>query len=400
MAGAWSTQPGNLRRRLRCRAAMPDPIPTDDLYARLGVPAHADSAAIDRAWRALLKQHHPDIAGAVSLELAKLINVAHDWLSDAGRRARYDAAVRQRGGRRTTGARGRPSRRPAAASPAPASARSAPPRPNRATRSAGPHAAPPDDPDETFGASAPAIRSFLAQAAALARDDLDRLSVTEAVDPVIDLRDAVPPELWARVEAIDARLLRSAPDVVLRAPAPATAARAYGHALVLEPFLWYYLADPEPLLEAMRRGWEAAVGLPRYGPNTDEVTAVLARLRRSSPDAARAAAVAWAELGDPEPWPADAWEFDFAALEVSTALARRDAAAAADPVAARAAGPPEPGELLRWRTAFASTAHVVTLRPIFPPRAYARFERALRLATGRERGRPSAAQPEPVVRRA
>ena len=58
---------------------MPDPIPTDDLYARLGVPVDADRASIDRAWRALLKQHHPDIAGSVSLELAKLINVAHDW---------------------------------------------------------------------------------------------------------------------------------------------------------------------------------------------------------------------------------------------------------------------------------------------------------------------------------
>ena len=96
---------------------MPDPIPTDDLYARLGVPVDADRASIDRAWRALLKQHHPDIAGSVSLELAKLINVAHDWLSHPERRARYDAAIRQREGRSwgasataTSGRRARPCR--------------------------------------------------------------------------------------------------------------------------------------------------------------------------------------------------------------------------------------------------------------------------------------------------
>jgi hypothetical protein len=372
---------------------MPDPIPTDDLYARLGVPLDADRAAIDRAWRALLKQHHPDIAGSVSLELAKLINVAHDWLADAGRRERYDAAVRQRAGRRTAG-RG----------PLPRPSRPVTSRPARPTRTARPAparpTAPPDDLDETFGASAPAIRSFLAQAMAVTQDDLDRLSVTDAVDPVADLRDLIPPELWTRIEAIDARLLTSAPGVVLRDPVTATAARAYGHALVLELFLWYYLADPEPMLDGMRRGWESAVGLPRYGPNTDGVRALLRRLRRSSPEAARSAVAAWAELGDPEPWPADAWEFDFAALEVSAALARRDAAAAADEAGAHATTPPDPGELARWRAAFASTAHVVTLRPIFPPRTYARFERALGLPGPAAARRSPGAQPQPTVRRA
>ena len=99
--------------------------------------------------------------------------------------------------------------------------------------------------------------------------------------------------------------------------------------------------------------------------------------------------------------PADAWEFDFAALEVSAALARRDAADAADEVGARAVPPPDPGELRRWRGAFASTAHVLTLRPIFPPRAFARFERALGLPPPAGSRRPTAAtQPQPTVRRA
>jgi DnaJ-class molecular chaperone len=121
---------------------MPDPIPADDLYTRLGVSMDADTPAIDRAWRALLKQHHPDIAGAISLELAKLINVAHDWLSDTGRRARYDAAVHQREGRRTT--TWPPARR---SRQGPAPSRRA--RPRAATHA---HAAPPDSFDDVFGA--------------------------------------------------------------------------------------------------------------------------------------------------------------------------------------------------------------------------------------------------------
>src|SRR5688572_8871532 len=65
-------------------------LPGDDLYARLGVPRDASAEAIDLAWRGLLRKHHPDIAGPDALELAKRINVAHDWLSDPELRRRYD----------------------------------------------------------------------------------------------------------------------------------------------------------------------------------------------------------------------------------------------------------------------------------------------------------------------
>src|SRR5215207_7963884 len=63
-------------------------LPEDDLYARLEVDVNASPEAIEVAWRALLKRHHPDVAG---LDRAKRINVAHDWLSDPTLRARYDA---------------------------------------------------------------------------------------------------------------------------------------------------------------------------------------------------------------------------------------------------------------------------------------------------------------------
>jgi len=121
----------------------------------------------------------------------------------------------------------------------------------------------------------------------------------------------------------------------------------------------------------MRRGWESAVGLPRYGPNTVEVTALIERLRHATIDQAEALAAAWAELGDPLPWPSDAWEFDFAALEVSAALARRDAGSAAAHVTAAT-----PAAAARLRNAFGSTVHVTTLRPIFAPRDFARYHAA------------------------
>ena len=86
-------------------------VPEDDLYARLELPVDASAEAVEIAWRALLRQHHPDVAGGdrdAALERTKRINVAHDWLSDPELRARYDrerlvrgsAAARRRAGGR------------------------------------------------------------------------------------------------------------------------------------------------------------------------------------------------------------------------------------------------------------------------------------------------------------
>ena len=106
-------------------------VPEDDLYARLEVGVDASPEAIELAWRALLKRHHPDVAGDThaALERAKRINVAHDWLSDAGLRARYDRERLGLGaippGRARTGVRhGRPPRAwPPQPAPRPAAAR-------------------------------------------------------------------------------------------------------------------------------------------------------------------------------------------------------------------------------------------------------------------------------------
>lgn len=71
-------------------------IPSVDLYGELGIDAGASTEAIEVAYRALMKRHHPDRAGPGGLARAKRLNLARDWLVDPERRARYDAAGRSR----------------------------------------------------------------------------------------------------------------------------------------------------------------------------------------------------------------------------------------------------------------------------------------------------------------
>jgi curved DNA-binding protein CbpA len=82
-------------------------LPSFDCYRALGVPVSATSAEIEAAFRAAAKRDHPDLhedAAAATLRMQRL-NVARDWLTDPGRRARYDAArgVRPVGGAVTGG---------------------------------------------------------------------------------------------------------------------------------------------------------------------------------------------------------------------------------------------------------------------------------------------------------
>ncbi|HYJ29879.1 MAG TPA: DnaJ domain-containing protein [Allosphingosinicella sp.] len=60
------------------------------LYADLRVPPDAPPAAIEWAYRKLMKRHHPDHAGPDSAARAAEINAAYSVLRDAGRRACYD----------------------------------------------------------------------------------------------------------------------------------------------------------------------------------------------------------------------------------------------------------------------------------------------------------------------
>ncbi|WP_333590711.1 J domain-containing protein [Brevundimonas sp.] len=66
-----------------------------DPYRVLGVEPTADFAAIQAAYRRLMREHHPDRAGAgADADRAQAINAAFTLLKDPARRARLDAERR------------------------------------------------------------------------------------------------------------------------------------------------------------------------------------------------------------------------------------------------------------------------------------------------------------------
>lgn len=83
-------------------AARLTPVPRFDLYRELEVDRSATPETIEAAWRSLAKRFHPDVVASKDTQARmKRLNVAHDWLSDAGLRARYDTGRDTAANRRT-----------------------------------------------------------------------------------------------------------------------------------------------------------------------------------------------------------------------------------------------------------------------------------------------------------
>ena len=133
-----------------------DSIPRDDLYGELEVSRQASVAAIEAAYRRLVKQHHPDVARSDDVERIKRLNLAREWLTDLDRRRRYDAsrgmsptsAVAHHssaGDDAAPGTRRRPGQRTAGSVPDARSARDAS-----------------SEPARSFGVNANEVRIFLA----------------------------------------------------------------------------------------------------------------------------------------------------------------------------------------------------------------------------------------------
>ena len=337
-------------------------LPSDDLYARLEITIDASPEAIEVAWRSLLRQHHPDIAGPSGLERAKRINVAHDWLSDPELRTRYDHERGLRRSLRETGGRdprdeGRPIRdegRPArhAAAPRPA------------------------DPAEEMAI-------FLERVATLEPDEVDRLACAEPPPIAFGATIArfLPPDRLAALEAVEAAIAtRLDPEAAAR-PGVRDAVEGYATELVLGSFLDDLLTEPfrDRARERLTRGWDAAVGQPRYGPNGDAVRALLARLGaldKSGVGAlaatARRAGYGEGGSGEPDPWPPDRSPDDDEALRVSSLLAAADAADAVP------AGLADRATTVRARWSAARLAHLLVLRHAFAPRTFASLTRMWR----------------------
>ena len=324
-------------------------LPGDDLYTRLELPTNASPEAIELAWRGLLRLHHPDVAGPAGLERAKRINVAHDWLSDPGLRARYDRE------------RGLASRR----------ARTGPP-----GRGWGQEV---DDPDGDRGRRpvarrptdpAEAIARFLERLSTLSADELDRLA---AADPApiafgATIRRFLPTDRRVALELVEAEIEKRIPLDVLGRAGTRDVLDAYAVELVLGSFLDDLLSEPfrARIRERLTRGWDAAVGQPRYGPNGPAVDALLRGLRAlDSPGMASLAATGTrARLGD-DPWPPGTSAEDDEALRISSLLAVRDAAAAVPRVS------PDAAVIVRARRAAGRLAHLLVLRHAFAPATFA-----------------------------
>ncbi len=351
-------------------------LPTDDLYGRLELPPDAAPEAIEIAWRALLKLHHPDVAGEASLETAKRINIAHDWLSDPELRARYD---------RSRGERRRPSRPPAP------EWRPASPYPRRASPRGQAQAA--DDHDHEgrpadLGLDSSTVVAFLDRVAALGPDEIDRLGLAEPppLAFVASIRRFLNPDRLATLDGVEARVAERLPAAARALPAAHDAVTSFGHYLVLEGFLGDLLSEPflERVEERMTRGWLAAVGRTRYGPRTADVRVLLARTRRLTPLEGAALVTAAGALGLTDHlWPHGTDPDEDDVLRVSATLAARDATEAAQAAGASA----------RTQGAVASFARVLALAPAFGPAEAARLLRPWRELDG---GPDRAARPRRV----
>jgi DnaJ domain len=325
-------------------------LPDDDLYARLEVPADASPEAIEIAWRALLRRHHPDVAGPAGLAQATAINVAHDWLSDAALRERYD---RERGIRRSgSSAAGRWSATGAAADRGSG-------RPRPVVRR------PPPDRRATLAA-------FLDRVSRLTADELDRLdcAASTPIAFVATIQRFLSEEQHAAVVAAEAEVEARLPATSWRRPTVRDAVLGAAHEIVLGEFLDENLDEPfrGRVRERLTRGWDAAVGKRRYGPSGPEVEALIDRLERLGPDDLRRfAATGSSDRLGPEPWPADATPEDDEALRVSSVLAARDVSNVIDTTLLDRASLP------KARRAAARLAHLVVLRPSFPASEWERL---------------------------
>jgi hypothetical protein len=368
-------------------------VPDDDLYARLEVGSEASPEAIELAWRALLKQHHPDVAGdgAEALDRAKRINVAHDWLSDPDLRARYDAdraGVPAAVASRSAGApRGRSGRVVDAPWRRAAWAAARPPRP------AGPRRT-----DLVSGTPDERLARFLARVERLTPDELDRLAAAEPppIAFLATVRRFLTPEARDTFAGCEAALAARVAHERWAETGVREGLLAAGAEVVLAPFLDDLLAEPfrGRARDRLLRAWDASVDQPRHGPNGTAVAALVDQVRGWTPAdvAAFLRASAGVDAGQ-RPWPAALDREEDEALRISAELAARDVWAAM-PVGALAAN-----SATRARRLGARLGYATALRHAFPADAYARIAAPLGAVQSAEAERGAGAD-GPSIRRA
>jgi hypothetical protein len=224
------------------------------------------------------------------------------------------------------------------------------------------------------------LARFLDRVAALEPDEIDRLACAEPAPIAFGATIArfLPPDRLEALEAMEAAVDARLDPAAAARPGVHDAVEGYATELVLGSFLDELLSEPfrDRARERLTRGWDAAVGQPRYGPNGDAVRALIGRLRALDPagvtalaEAARRAGLA--EVPTEDPWPAGTSPDDDEALRVSSILAARDTAAAIPDIVDRTT-------TARARWAAARLGHLLVLRHAFTPKAFAALTRPWR----------------------
>jgi len=239
--------------------------PAFDPYAVLGVGRDADEVVIQLAYRARIREAHPDVAGPAGLEQSKRLNVARDWLLDPERRASL-AGMRS----------------------APAAAGAQPERWPQGRRT-------PVVDLSDLGRHTAEIHAFLQSIGALSPDERARVnySLGDAPPPDLELyRDYLGPELWARSQALRDEVDRVwergydepapvVPRLGRLLPTGLLVANLYVQWILLEDFFREELAGlmirgvrvADSLAWRCTAPWIGSIGHQRYGPRQGEVMA-------------------------------------------------------------------------------------------------------------------------------
>ena len=276
--------------------------PGFDPFEVLGVGRDADSVLIQLAYKARIRQAHPDIVGAAGLAQAKRLNAAREWLLDPIRRAQLlqTTASHQPGARSTRGAH-------------------PPPRGPRSRQR--PWTGATDDPSRIdpdsfdFGPRTHDLRALFWAMRTLSRDDRARVNYSLGDSrPVFfeAYRDYFGPQLWSQ-----SRALRDAVSLIWHMhvdeeppsvfplgrllPSGFLVANATAQWILLGDFLKQELGGAafrsEHIIDAFAARcvgpWQASVGQARYGPHHQQVVAFLGTATTLSVDAAERLARSW-----------------------------------------------------------------------------------------------------------
>jgi hypothetical protein len=274
--------------------------PDFDPYELLGVDASADSATIDRAYKARIRYVHPDIAGTAGLNETKRLNVAREWLLDPELRAKLPHPTGARRSHRTEA----PPPQPPPPSWEPAS------RPRR-PRPPWEYDPLEDDPlTFDYGTHGEQLREFFDSIRSLTGDERARVTFSLGDEPPIffdEFKDRVSETLWARSRALEDAILRvweerDIEDTPLLFPRGrvfghgAVVANAYAQWLLLGDAIRQRTVDPATIAALAARcsaPWEASVGHVRYGTYEREVLAFLDEANGLSTNSAERLARSW-----------------------------------------------------------------------------------------------------------